>query len=385
MCSQPFSGSLSRDCLAFTHLKVEVNRNFSESSCCALSSLPSHFHEVLQISAAHGGTHCKTPTRRHPHPEMKVHALRGETPCVFRNKNLDDFWQEVYQDTKKSATQTLRRKHALKFCLRDSTLRLVQLGYPRRQSGDFSRGGQLFSPKSKHRAISERPFQISDCHRIHHVENPSGKSARILSLFVCGNACGERRHRPACDEMEKSSTTGRDDYFERNQFGCRSWFHVNPLATSIQLLESMKRHVSWTNDSIGKERTSETYFHCIIFTGMMNELAIEDNSHRSDEPNLRTRESSEIPHSSVQVQTPLRDTTHSRRKTRKETGTAEHCRSVKFTYSGSGYPVILAATFCSRARSNKRRKGQHPFKDGLPDETLDIARETQLSEGWKLY
>ena len=71
-----------------TPLKVEVNRNFSESSCCVVSSHPSHPHEELQISAPHGGTHSKTLTRRHPHPEVKVHALHGETPCVMRNKNL---------------------------------------------------------------------------------------------------------------------------------------------------------------------------------------------------------------------------------------------------------------------------------------------------------
>ena len=46
----------------------------------------------------------------------------------------------------------------------------------------------------------------------------------------------------------------------------------------MQLLESMKRHVSSTNDPIGKERTPETYFPCIIFMGMMNELAIEDKT-----------------------------------------------------------------------------------------------------------
>ena len=54
-----------------------------------------------------------------------------------------------------------------------------------------------------------------------------------------------------------------------------------------------------------EKRSTETYFHSINSMVMMNELAIEDKPHRSDEPNFRTRESSEIPQSSVQVQTPL--------------------------------------------------------------------------------
>ena len=63
-------------------------------------------------------------------------------------------------------------------------------------------------------------------------------------------------------------------------------FHVNPLETSMQLPAAIVQHVSSTDDAIFfKECTPKTYRHRIIFMGMMNELAVTDMPHRSDEPN----------------------------------------------------------------------------------------------------
>ena len=157
-------------------------------------------------------------------------------------------------------------------------------------------------------------------------------------------------------------------------------FHVNQLATSMQLLESMKRHFPQQTSQVEK-RTTETYFHRINSMVMMNELAFEDKPHRSDEPNLRTRESSEIPQSSV----PGADTTWN-----------FDVRDGKYAGDRKALQIrklFRIWTLCdpglqrssSRAPSSKRRQGQHPSVDGLPDETLDIARETKLSEGRKLY
>ena len=144
--------------------------------------------------------------------------------------NLDDFWQEICQATKR--THMLRRKHTLKLCGRGSELRLstltsrrteamkfhcsVHLGHPRRLSGDLH---WKHNSKIKQRATPKWALENCESHRLHLVENPSRKSARVLRLsFACENARDERRNRQVYYEMERSSTTWRDDNLERNQF-----------------------------------------------------------------------------------------------------------------------------------------------------------------------
>ena len=99
-------------------------------------------------------------------------------------------------------------------------------------------------------------------------------------------------------------------------------FHVNPGGTRCCCWRRYDKHVSSTNDALGKECTPETYLHLIIFIGMMNELAVTDKPHRSDEPNLekakmiRDYAESCMPgywSSSVQVQTALGNSTRTRR------------------------------------------------------------------------
>ena len=63
-------------------------------------------------------------------------------------------------------------------------------------------------------------------------------------------------------------------------FDCE--FNVNPGYNSMQLLTTIKQHVSSTRGVIGQECTPETYPHRTIFTGM-----VMDKVHRDDEANLQ--------------------------------------------------------------------------------------------------
>ena len=54
----------------------------------------------------------------------------------------------------------------------------------------------------------------------------------------------------------------------------------------MHLLAGIEQHVSSTMDDMGRERTPETYFHRIIFKGIVNDLAVTDMPRRRDERNL---------------------------------------------------------------------------------------------------
>ena len=102
--------------------------------------------------------------------------------------------------------------------------------------------------------VSLIDFILSKIHQATaHVFSESG--------FVCGNARDEQRNSQVYFEMGRSSTTWRDDDVESNQFEVLRLreCHVNPWATVVKFLGAAKEHVSSTNDSIGKERTPETY------------------------------------------------------------------------------------------------------------------------------
>ena len=51
----------------------------------------------------------------------------------------------------------------------------------------------------------------------------------------------------------------------------------------------MTKTFAGTQDANGTECIVETFANFIIFMGMMNELAVTDKTHRSDEPNLPER------------------------------------------------------------------------------------------------
>ena len=53
------------------------------------------------------------------------------------------------------------------------------------------------------------------------------------------------------------------------------------------MLVAIKQHVSSTHGAFGHECIPDEYRQSIIFIGMMNELAVTDYPHRSDEPNLQ--------------------------------------------------------------------------------------------------
>ena len=76
--------------------------------------------------------------------------------------------------------------------------RAVHLGRLRRQLGDLSRSGKLVAQRSKLRATLERTLEHCKSLRLHLVENPSGKSARVFRLgsvcvgtHVMGDATGK--------------------------------------------------------------------------------------------------------------------------------------------------------------------------------------------------
>ena len=55
----------------------------------------------------------------------------------------------------------------------------------------------------------------------------------------------------------------------------------------MHLLAGIEQHVSSTMDDMGRERTSVTYLHRIVFVGIVNDLAVNDMLHRRDEGNLQ--------------------------------------------------------------------------------------------------
>ena len=171
--------------------------------------------------------------------------------------------------------------------------------------------------------------------------------------------------------MERSSTTWRDDCFERSQFGSpRSRVSRQPTGDLDAVVGVDETTLSSTNEPKWKNVQQRTYFHRINSMVMMNELAFEDKPHRSDEPNLRTLESSEIPQSSVQVQTPLGISTY---ETENMQETAKHCRSEN--YSGSGHFVIPACNDL-RAEHLQAKEG----KDNIHLWTACPTRPSTLRE-----
>ena len=65
--------------------------------------------------------------------------------------------------------------------------------------------------------------------------------------------------------------------------------HVNPGSTAMQILAAIQEQFSTTKDAIGNGCTPETYHpHRIICRGVVNELEVSPNVHRSDEENFRS-------------------------------------------------------------------------------------------------
>ena len=109
----------------------------------------------------------------------------------------------------------------------------------------------------------------------------------------------------------------------------------------MHLLAGIEQHVSSTMDDMGRERTPETYFHRIIFKGIVNDLAVTDMLHRRDERNLldaavirdqagRVRPGYVLSLRRSKFRKYLGIRQVGRRKIRKEAGTAKLCSFQKY-------------------------------------------------------
>ena len=85
--------------------------------------------------------------------------------------------------------------------------------------------------------------------------------------------------------VEHSRNTRSTTSKKRNSKFLDCTFRVYP-GDSMQILAATQEQVLTDRDAIGKNCTPETYTHGIIFVGMMNELAVSPNVHRSDEENV---------------------------------------------------------------------------------------------------
>ena len=162
----------------------------------------------------------------------------------------------------------------------------AHLGYPRRQSGDFSRRGNPVAPGSKLRAPPPKstmehcgPFD-SILSKIHQA------SVHVFFDTVFATSKLPTRWK----DRRGGSTTSKG--ITSKFFDCE--FHANPGMTAMKLLEGTKQHVSWTNDSMGNECTPNPYPYSTTLVGLLNELAGADKPHRSDGPNFPERRNHEI-------------------------------------------------------------------------------------------